>query len=513
MKHPFTASSLTVPFIGARVVGTRLAGALVLMVLGLLGSGWGSAQTLPGDYRRATDALTESMSVFAADPVASLDALRQAERAFVPLSQGLEPGLREGLRATFARAEEAIVNRSETDLRVQTAVLRGGFGRALYRQTLSEAAVGNLARARSLLGVLAGDLGFDRQTFAGDTQRTLQAAFERRLAARSLAELDALGQSREARYRTLAQLYGYIFLVQDSPRLPAQTQTTLVAAIQQLVAGEALEPSLETLRAQLERFAEAAAASSRSRPTGAVVADPETPDSENVVAPVPDPEAEATGPDNRANDGTAATASGAANSLNAAASRTRTGPEQAAAQAETPTEMPTPATPAPDGAPLPQNTPTAASADPATSLVGELRPPLLIGAGLLALVALGRLLGSLRGARTPARTPWQDAALALLLLPALAEGLIRLVVVLAPSFNVPYLSALGSYSLFRNPVTQLLWAGLVILAVLCLALGWRTTTRTVTEKPTAPQSPSQPPSQPASRPLTSVSTLNWDEDF
>lgn len=493
---------------------------LALTVLGLTGSGWGSAQTLPADYRQATDALTESVNVFAADPVASLDALRQAERAFVPLSQGLEPALREGLGATFARAEEAIVNRSETDLRVQAAVLRGGFGRALYRQALSAAANGNLARARSLLGVLAADLGFDRRTFQADTPSALQAAFERRLAARSLAELGALGESREARYRTLAQLYGYIFLVQDSPRLPEQTQTTLVATIQRLVAGEALEPSLETLRAQLERFAEAAAASGRSRPARAVVADPETPDSENVAAPVPAPETGAAGVNNQASsDVESGTENGAANSVKPATSRSRIDPEQAAAQPETPTEtgtLPrTPSTSAPDSAsdPSPRNMPAAAPADPATSPVGGLRLPLLIASGLLALLALALLRPG-----PGARTPWQDAALALLLLPAVWEGLLRLAVVLAPAFNLPDLSSLNAYSLFRHPLTQLLWAGLVILAVLCLALGRRATARTAAPrtaagKPIAPQSPSQPPSQPASRPLASVSTLNWDEDF
>lgn len=457
---------------------------LALTVLAL--TGWASAQTLPADYQRATDALTESVNVFADDPIASLDALRRAEGAFAPLSQGLEPSLREGLGATFTRAEEAIVNRSETDLRVQAAVLRGGFGRALYRQALSEASTGNPGRARSLLGVLAADLGFDRQTFAGDTQRALQAAFERRLAARSLAELGALGEDREARYRTLAQLYGYIFLVQDSPRLPAQTQATLVATIERLVAGEALEPSLTTLRAQLERFAEAAAATGRSRPTGEGVADRETPDLENVAIPVPDPETGAAGVGN-----------GADKSANAPVSRAQTNPEQAAAQAQTLTETP------PESA----------------SLIGELRRPLLIASGLLALLALA-LLRPGRGARTPARTPWQDAALALLLLPAVWEGLMRLAVVLAPAFNLPDLSSLSTYSLFRHPVTQLLWAGLVVLAVLCLALGRRATSQTAairtaaekpSENPTAPQPP--PQSQPASRPLTSVSTLNWDEEF
>jgi hypothetical protein len=96
------------------------------VALCLLSPGWASAQGLLESYRRATTALTRSADVFATDQVESLDALRRAEEAAAPLLAGLEPSLRTGLTTTFARAEAAIVNRSETDLRVQAAVLRGG---------------------------------------------------------------------------------------------------------------------------------------------------------------------------------------------------------------------------------------------------------------------------------------------------------------------------------------------------------------------------------------------------
>jgi hypothetical protein len=95
----------------------------------------------------------------------------------------------------------------------------------------------------------------------------LETAFERRLAALSLAQLDNLGDDRGSRYETLAQLYSHVFVVQDSPRLPAETQAVLLSAIRALVAREPLAPSLKTLRARLTQFERAAG---RRRPAARV---------------------------------------------------------------------------------------------------------------------------------------------------------------------------------------------------------------------------------------------------
>ena len=149
-------------------LATLFLGTLFWATLSLVTVGWAatqdSAQEPLDDYRRAATALTQSVEVFASDQVESLDALRRAKAAFAPLAAELEPPLRQGLATTFESAEAAIVNRSETDLRVQAAVLRGGFQRSLYRVAL-ESAGADLPRAQELLSVLATDLGMTETAF------------------------------------------------------------------------------------------------------------------------------------------------------------------------------------------------------------------------------------------------------------------------------------------------------------------------------------------------------------
>ena len=226
-----------------------------LATLCLLGLGSSLAQSLLNEYQNAATALKESVAAFSTDQVESLDALRKAETAFAPLGQALEPALRSGLQETFSRAEEAIVNQSETDLQVQAAVLQGGFGRAVYQQALRDAAGGDAATARNLLNVLGQDLGLANARFKGTSQRELQGAFEARLAKRGLAQLAGFGGELGSRYRTLAQVYGYLFLVQDSPRLPPETRDTVVGTIRALVTEQPTEQGVTLLKAQLTGFA------------------------------------------------------------------------------------------------------------------------------------------------------------------------------------------------------------------------------------------------------------------
>ena len=226
-----------------------------LATLCLLGLGSSLAQSLLNEYQNAATALKESVAAFSTDQVESLDALRKAETAFAPLGQALEPALRSGLQETFSRAEEAIVNQSETDLQVQAAVLQGGFGRAVYQQALRDAAGGDAATAQNLLNVLGQDLGLANAQFEGTSQRELQGAFEARLAKRGLAQLAGFGGELGSRYRTLAQVYGYLFLVQDSPRLPPETRDTVVGTIRALVTEQPTEQGVTLLKAQLTGFA------------------------------------------------------------------------------------------------------------------------------------------------------------------------------------------------------------------------------------------------------------------
>jgi len=161
--------------------------------------------------------------------------------------------------------------------------------------------------------------------------------------------------------------------------------------------------------------------------------------------------------------------------------------------------------------PLP---PEPAPPNPARQLVSDLRGPLLIASGLLALAALARLVRASRGSRTP----WHDAALALLLVPAFAEGTVALALALERLVGLPLLGTLGAYSISTNPVTQLLWPLLVALAVLCLERGWRAAARAdapdVADVPVSRlgHPPPETPRKPAPSPLA-ASGLNWDEDF
>ena len=230
---------------------------VTLAALCLLGFGPSLAQSL-NDYQNAATALRESVAAFSTDQVQSLDALRRAETAFTPLGGALEPALRSGLQETFNRAEEAIVNQSETDLQVQAAVLQGGFGRAVYQQALRDAAGGDAGAAQNLLKVLGEDLGFENTQFKGTLQRELQGTFEARLAKRSLAQLAGFGGELGSRYRTLAQVYGNLFLVQDSPRLPPETRDTVVRTIRALITEQPTDQGVTLLKAQLTGFARSA---------------------------------------------------------------------------------------------------------------------------------------------------------------------------------------------------------------------------------------------------------------
>lgn len=414
----------------------------VLLVLTLLSLAF--AQPPLNAYEEAKTALERSMAAMSEDAVASLDALRQARDAFTPLDEGLEPTLRRGLQETFSRAEQAIVNESQTDLRVQATVLLGGFQRGLYEQALERAAAGNLAQANAFLEVLATDLQLSPRQLEGDSVQSLQTGFEQRLATRSLAELTALSElpatDRGGVYERLSQLYSHVFVVQDSPRLPAQTQSTIVEAIRLHIAREPLEASLSALRAQLQSFQSAAAAAQPGQTAAPVAANPAALDPATVNPAVVNPVT-----------------------------------------------------------PLPQES-------------NPLRHWLFMTAGLFALIAIVRLLTRLR----ESASVWQDAATVLLLLPALAEGVFALAQWLAPLLNLPLLAQAQRFSLFTNPVTQLLTGFLIVCAALCLMLARRTVpTAAGQAQPSSHPEPTAPPQMkpPSRSPLAAPGKINWDEDF
>lgn len=457
------------------------------------------AQSLLERFEQGSTALRESVAAFPDDPVGSLDALREARTAFGALGT-FEAELQRGLDETFSRAERAIVNGSETDLVVQAAVLQGGFQRAVYEAALRSAAAGETSRAQTLLNALGRDLGFAKPRFTSSDQQALQGAFEARLAALALTRLEVSGSDLGSRYRALAQVYSYVFLVQDSPRLAPETRTTVLNTIRALVAEQPVDEGLARLRGQLgelARNAEGIGGGSAPAKTATETAD------------------EAIGRD-EASGRAASTAPG---STGGSASN-----EQNTAQGgATGTAANTPVTPLPTVA-----EPADAVPETFPSVLGvPLAKLLMIAAGLLALLGLGQLLAT--AARNPA--PRQGAALALLLLPAAAEGLVTLSTLLASS-NLPFaaggpLAQAGNLSLFANPAMQLVWAGLTAAAVLCLA---RAQPATQARRVAAPRT--KPARQEASTKAalgdaitaerapapsrqggTAASTLNWDDDF
>ncbi len=490
---------------------------LVLLSLCPLNLGFVFAQPLLSSYQNAAEALRASVAAFPDDQVESLDALRRAKTAFGPLGAVLEPNLRRGLNATFSRAEEAIVNQSETDLQVQAAVLQGGFGRAVYQQALESAAADELTNAQNLLGVLGQDLGLADAQFQGSSRAALQGAFEARLAARSLEQLGTFGGDLGNRYRTLAQLYSYIFLVQDSPRLPLKTRDTVFGTIQALVAERPTDAGIRLLQTQLtgfsrraERAEKDAQAQTGGEQTSAPVSAVSTPVNDLANTPVNAPAAppvDATTDTTDTTTGTTATSDVASTAAN---------PETNPAGAP----FVPPVEPIPDAAvtgnvqpALPSTAsvpdqPGTAAAPPFLS--EDVRALLFVATGLLALLGLLRLLFA------PGLSPWKDAALALLLLPAVAEGLTALAGFLAPLVGQPLLAQVGTYSLFKDPVTQLVWVSLSAAAALCLAVGGRTAERPAVrddEPDAATQAEGGAAAYtPRSAPLA-ASTLNWDEDF
>ncbi len=502
----------------------------LLLTSCLLSASFGLAQPLLTSYEDATAALRSSIAAFPSDQVESLDALRQAEIAFEPLGALLKPTLRSGLNATFSRAEEAIVNQSETDLQVQSAVLQGGFGRAVYQQALQNAANGDLESARNFLNVLGRDLGFADAQFSGLAQAALQGAFEARLAARGLAQLGTFGGNLEDRYRTLAQLYSYIFLVQDSPRLPPKTQDTVIGTIRALVAERPIDEGISLLRAQLTGFARRAerAEAEAVAQTDSAGAGDNSGDSAKDGAgdgagngngetaartqAQPDP---ATAPNQTTGSDASENGSGAAPFVPPVTTL-----DDALTDGNTQPTFPNPATSSGQTEPVQTDVTEPGVAPALPFLTPDVRDLLFIAAGLLALVGLVRLLFA------PNTSPWQDAALALLLLPAVAQGFVALADLLAPLVDQPQLAQAGSYSLFVNPVMQLVWVSLTVAAVLCLAIGWRTaghaaeritdhqseadkTTPPERDRSAAGQAPGYAP---RSAPLA-TGTLDWDEDF
>ncbi len=222
-------------------------------------------------YQEAFTALDASVKALPQDSATSAAQLERAQLGFTSLADNAPAPLISGLSSTFERARDAIRNRSQVDLAVQAAVLKGGFHRLVYEAALQDAAAGNatdFAQAQRRLAQLATDMGLSAETQSAlgevQTRRALQAAFEAGVAETIGARLETTEEvaatDTNFAYQAIAQAYGKFIPVQDSPRLPEETADTFVSAFGALVGAQndVLGAQVAQLSEQMQTFGAAA---------------------------------------------------------------------------------------------------------------------------------------------------------------------------------------------------------------------------------------------------------------
>lgn len=222
-------------------------------------------------YALANSTLAESLTTLSTDPSRSLEMLQRASVVLGPLAQdSASTTLVSGMEATFDRARTAIENRSPTDLTVQIALLDGGFRRLVYEAALRAGKGGDMDTASRRLIALAKDMKLPPSTLQSLSKpitelEVLRATFEGGVAQAVLSEVQRsrtfIGQDKSAVYRVLGRSYGVFTPVQDSPRLPAEANSSFVAALKAVIEDdqEELTAQLDILETQLSNFSQAAA--------------------------------------------------------------------------------------------------------------------------------------------------------------------------------------------------------------------------------------------------------------
>ena len=271
-----------------RIYSVLLLGVFALLPLALAQSDAqpASQDELLAAYQEAFSALNASVKALPQDGAVSGAELEQAQLQLTALADNASAPFVSGLSDTFERARDAIRNRSQVDLAVQVAVLKGGFHRLVYEAALQDAAAGEVARSQRRLAQLAADMGLpvETQSALGEvsTRRAFQATFEAGIAetigARLATTRDVAPTDTNFAYQAIAQAYGKFIPVQDSPRLPAETADTFVSAFGALVGAQS-----ETLNAQVTQLTEQmqtfeAAANAVINPDAASAATSVTPD-------------------------------------------------------------------------------------------------------------------------------------------------------------------------------------------------------------------------------------------
>lgn len=245
----------------------------------------------------ALENLQRSVDQLGTDNTASIDALESAASTMRLVERDTASRtLVAALDAAFANARTAIVNQSRTDLAVQTAVLRGGFQRALMESSLDS---GSVESARPGFSQLASELGLDVDTIdqieAADSLEELllayQAGLARSMAGRIQVVQSQFPESQESAYITLAGVYGMSLSLQDAPRTPASLNGDFAGLIEAVVTSDSVQVA-ERSAALAEVLAGLGtpAAVTEQAPEQAAVEEPAP--AEPAAEPVPEPAAE-----------------------------------------------------------------------------------------------------------------------------------------------------------------------------------------------------------------------------
>lgn len=211
----------------------RLAGALLALALGVGGAG---AQDLDA-YRAVTAALTAAVQDRPRNALQSLDDVDRATSAFDQLAKSLNSSVVvDGTRVAIKNARIA-VSRSQTDLEAQVAQVRGLLRRGLYEQLLSDlghappAGLRLLAQEFGLSDAETGELIEARVNNAD----LAVALLERAAASQLVSALRRADPARpEAAYLETARALSWFTVVQDSPRDAGLTGDDFASALQAL---------------------------------------------------------------------------------------------------------------------------------------------------------------------------------------------------------------------------------------------------------------------------------------
>ena len=239
-------------------------------------------------HATALENLSRSVGLLASDSTASLDALESAAGSLRLLTgDTTSTTLVAAMEQQFDSARAAIGNRSEADLAVQVAVLRGGFQRALLEASLKS---DNLDAARAGFDQLAAELSLDTEALdalagAGSLAGLLdgyRAGVARGIADRLAVVRQQFPADSAAAYVTLAGAYGMSLSIQDAEQTPAGLNAEFGGLIGAVVAGDG--DAVELLAAGLQQQLAALGTSGAAVPAPAPDATAETAVAEEAAA-------------------------------------------------------------------------------------------------------------------------------------------------------------------------------------------------------------------------------------